>query len=216
MKPTLIYAYDPLCGWCYGFHPVIEKISNRFDGRLNIEVKTGGLATGNRVQTIDEGYGYIKKGYKQVEETTGVAFGRNFKLLIEEGSYLYDSVPSCRAQVTVNEIAPDKAIKFAGAMQSALFVDGKSLNEIETFVELADRLGIDTGIFTKKFKDDWSLKVAEEHFDWCRSKVVTAFPTLLMKIGDELGIMARGYRPYDTVESHLHHLINNIEKLRPL
>lgn len=213
MKPTLIYAYDPLCGWCYGFHPVLEKIIGRFPGKFATVVKTGGLVTGDRVKSISEGHSYIKDGMSRVEQVTGVEFGRNFKLLVEEGSYLYNSLPSCRAQVTVNEIASNKAVAFAGAIQRALFVNGKSLNETDTFLEIAELLGIDTEQFLEKFESEWSEKAAKKEFEWCQKAGATGFPTLMLKMGNEFGVMARGYRPYDTVESHLHHLLNNLEKL---
>ena len=33
-KMKLLYVYDPLCGWCYGFGPVAEQIEKNF--RLQI------------------------------------------------------------------------------------------------------------------------------------------------------------------------------------
>ena len=213
MKPTLIYAYDPLCGWCYGFHPVLEKLMQRFEGKLAAEVKTGGLVTGDRALPIKEGHGYIIDGMQQVEKVTGVQFGQNFKLLAEEGSYIYDSLPPCRAQVTVNKLALDKAVPFAGAMQRALFKEGKNLNETDTYLQITEDLGIDSGSFLELYNDDWSKIEAESEFAWCQKAGATGFPTLMLKVGNEFGIMARGYRPYDTIESHLHHLLNNLEKL---
>ena len=212
MKPTLIYAYDPLCGWCYGFHPVLEKLMQRFEGKLAAEVKTGGLVTGERAVSIKEGHNYIIDGMQQVEKVTGVQFGQNFKLLAEEGSYVYDSLPPCRAQVTVNKLASDKAVPFAGAMQRALFEEGKSLNEKDTYLQITEELDIDTSSFLELYNDDWSKKEAENEFAWCQKAGATGFPTLLLKVGNEFGVMARGYRPYDTIESHLHHLLNNLEK----
>lgn len=214
MKPTLIYVYDPLCGWCYGFHPVMEKIQNRFSGQLDIEVKPGGLAVGDRAEPIGEGYGYIKGALGQVEKTTGVEFGRNFKLLAEEGSYFYNSVPPCLAQITINELAPQHALSFAGKLQSALFSDGKNLNKTETYEHLLEDYSISFEQFKDRFESEEIRKKLAAEFEWCRNHGATGFPTLLIQIGDETSLMARGYRPYDTVESHLHHLINNLEKMK--
>src|SRR5690554_6913353 len=98
LQVTLIYVYDPLCGWCYGFHPVVQKLAERFKGRINLEVKPGGLAIGEQAQTIKDGYSFIPKASKQAESVTGVKFGRNFYLLAEEGSYFLNSEPPCIAQ----------------------------------------------------------------------------------------------------------------------
>ena len=213
LKPTLIYVYDPLCGWCFGFHPVIEKIVTRFDERLNVEVKPGGLAIGDKAQPIGEGYSYIKDSTEQVEDITGAEFGRNFKLLAEEGSYLYDSEPSCLAQLAMNRLEPESSLKFAGDMQKALFVEGKSLNEWGTFDELLNNYNIENKSFKKLWSSDELKQELHKEFAWCKKAGATGFPTLLLQIGDEISRMARGYRPYDVIESHLHHLINNIEKM---
>lgn len=213
MKPTLIYVYDPLCGWCYGFHPVMEKLTKRFDGKLNIEVKTGGLAVDDRAQTIEEGYSYIKDALTQVEKTTGIEFGRNFRLLAEEGSYLYDSVPPCLAQLTMNKLSPENALRFAGDLQSAIFDEGKDLNDWKTYDELLIEYEVDKDSFKKEWKSEALKKQLREEFAWCNKAGATGFPTLLLKLGDEMSLMTRGYRPYDVLESHLHHLINNLDRM---
>ena len=108
MKPTLIYAFDPLCGWCFGFHPIIKRLKIRFENDLNIKVVPGGLATGENAQRINDGHEYILSAMKRVEEISDVQFGENFKLLAEEGSYVYNSEPSCRIQNVVNRSYPQQ------------------------------------------------------------------------------------------------------------
>lgn len=209
----LIYVYDPLCGWCYGFHPVMEKLAKRFEGELKIRVIPGGLAIGENVQTIGDGYNYIPKASKQVENVTGASFGQNFYLLAEEGSYLYNSEPSCIAQTTINRIAPELGLKFAGMMQNAFFEHGKSLNEWETFKEIFTDLDIEAEDAKSVFNDPNTKSETYEQFEWCKAHDADAFPALVLQIGDETGLMSRGYRPFDTLESHLHHLLNNLHKV---
>ncbi len=213
-KPTLIYAYDPLCGWCFGFHPVIEKIAERFRESLHIQVIPGGLAIDENAQTISEGYSYIYTALKQTEETTGVEFGENFKLLAEEGSYFYDSEPACIAQTVVNKLSPDQALTFAGNLHNALFINGENLNEPEILGKIADESGIDSEKFQAEYQKDSIRKETREMFEWCKKMGASAFPTLLLQIEEETGLISRGYRPFDTIESHLHHLLNNIKKLQ--
>lgn len=212
-KPTLIYAYDPLCGWCYGFHPVLDQLIQRFDNRLNFKIVSGGLAVGENAQTISEGYGYIRDGLKQVEKITGIKFGENFKMLAEEGSYMYDSMPPCLAQTAIKEMAPDLAIGFSFAMQKALFVEGMDLNDPDTYKSLLDEFNEDFESFLKLYNsEDVKIRTKQE-FHWCKNKGAYGFPTLLIQLEDEYGIVTRGYRPYEALESHLHHLLNNIERV---
>ncbi len=214
INPKLIYVYDPLCGWCYGFYPVMEKIQKRFASQLTIEVKPGGLAVGDRAKPIGEGYAYINDELKQAEKITGVKFGRNFRLLAEEGSYMYDSEPPCRAQLTMNQLSPTDSLAFAGVLQNAFFRDGLNLNQAETYVSLLKEFDLDADTFMDLFHSEDIAADLQKEFEWCKNAGATGYPTLLIRIGDEISLMARGYRPFDTVESHLHHLINNLEKIR--
>lgn len=214
MKPKLYYAYDPLCGWCFGFHPIVEKLKSRFEDDLELNVIPGGLATDENAQKIKDGYTYIRTSIKQVEDTTGVEFGENFKLLAEEGSYYYNSEPSCRTQTVVNELNPDEALNIAGMLHHALFIDGQNLNEWETFEELLSELEIDLEKAENLYRSEKIKQKTKKNFTWCTKNDATAFPTLLLQIDDEIGILSRGFRPFDVLESHLHHLLNNIKKLQ--
>lgn len=214
MKPALIYAFDPLCGWCFGFHPIMKRLKTRFDEELKLKVVPGGLATGENAQQINEGYAYILSALKRTEEISGVQFGENFKLLAEEGSYYYNSEPSCRIQNVVNRLQPDRTLEFAGSLHKAIFVDGKDLNEWDTFEDLLTDHSIDVSKAKSLFESDEIKKETTENFEWCAKNGATAFPTLLLQIGDEIGVMSRGYRPFDILESHLHHLLNNIKKVQ--
>lgn len=212
-KITLVYVYDPLCGWCYGFHPVMEKLAERFKDQLNLRVVPGGLAIDENAQSISEGYSYIRDSLEIVENKTGVEFGKPFKQLVDEGNYIYNSMLGCKAQNTVNHLAPDQSLAFAGALQKAFFQRGENLNQMETFLSILEDFPIDPAEFEAVFTSDEIEKITRNQFEWVQQNDASAFPALLLEIGSDTGLMSKGYRPYDTLESHLHHLIRNIEKM---
>jgi len=212
-KITLVYVYDPLCRWCYGFHPVMEKIAKRFKDQINIRVVPGGLAIDENAQSISEGYSHIISSLEMVEKKTDVTFGEPFVQLVEEGSYIYDSLPACKAQNAVNRLSPDKSLEFAGAIQTAFFRNGNNLNNLDTYLTILEDFSVDPTEFEAVFTSDEIEKVTRNQFDWVQQNNASAFPALLLEIGADTGLMSKGYRPYDTLESHLHHLIRNIERL---
>jgi len=214
-KPVLIYVFDPLCIWCYGFLPVFRQLRNRFKDRLSLEIMCGGLAIGDNAHMINEGYGYIKNDMKLVEQVTGVKFGENYRMLVEEGSYFYDSRPACTAHAAVKELKPEIALDFAEAMQYSLFREGQNLNNENTFTVLAGNFGIDSQEFNALFHSNDIKEKTYMEFEWCKKAGVVRFPALLLKLGDEYGSLSKGYRPYESLESHLHHLLNNIERISP-
>lgn len=212
-KPTLIYVYDPLCLWCFGFYPVMEKLQNRFGDKLNLDVKTGGLVIGEQAHSIEDDYEHILRDIKQVEKITDAKFGRNFKLLAEEGSYRFDSLTPCKAQKTIKKLLPNESLRFAGELQQTLFVEGKSLNKWETYKSLLDHFEVNPTEFKQQLESDSLEEELFNEFKWCRENGAGNFPTLMLQVGKEHSVMSRGYRPFDTIESHLHHLLKNLERI---
>lgn len=210
---TLVYVYDPLCGWCYGFKPVMRKLAERFKDQLRIRVVPGGLSIDENAQPISEGHGYISDSLELIKIKTGAAFGKPFVKLVEEGNYIYDSLPGCKAQNTINQLAPDQSLAYAEALQSAFFMEGKNLNHPETFLTILANFPVDPSEFEAVYTSDEIEKITRDQFTWVRNNSAEAFPSLLLEIGSETGLMSKGYRPYDTLESHLHHLIRNIERM---
>jgi putative protein-disulfide isomerase len=213
-KPSLIYIFDPLCSWSYGFHPVIIKLVERFKDRLDVEVVCGGLAVGEQAQPVGDGFPQLEQEIKQVEKITGTRFGDNFKMLLNEGSYMFDSLPPSKAITAAGELIPETVIHFGVKVQQSLFRDGKNLNELETYFELIEEFDAETDRFLKFYNNKDIEKKTTDQFEWCRNRDLLRFPTLMLRLGDETGTIAKGYRPYETLESHLHHLLNNIERLQ--
>ncbi|NJL75411.1 MAG: hypothetical protein HC892_10655 [Saprospiraceae bacterium] len=77
-RMKIIYVYDALCGWCYGFSPTMQEFHNKYQSELDFEVISGGMVTKDRIGPIGEVASYISWAYKEVERTTGVQFGTSF------------------------------------------------------------------------------------------------------------------------------------------
>lgn len=46
MPSHLLYIADPMCSWCWGFSPIIEKVRDHFGEALPMELLMGGLRPG--------------------------------------------------------------------------------------------------------------------------------------------------------------------------
>ena len=98
----LIYYFDALCGWCYGFSPVMSKVQEKYSGKLDIEVVSGGLFLGKRAGGVNEVAPHIKAGaYKSVERRTGVKFGQTFlEDVLKNGNMTpYDLSPAIKNEL---------------------------------------------------------------------------------------------------------------------
>jgi putative protein-disulfide isomerase len=213
-RPVLQYIFDPLCIWSYGFSPVLTRLIERFGGRLDFEAICGGLAIGDHALPVKDGFPELKQEISQVEKITGTRFGDNFKLLLEEGSYMFNSFPPSKAVNTIGELNQDQSLQFGIRIQHSLFMEGDNLNEIETYLSLAEGFNINRDEFETLYNSEMIAKKTNQQFEWCRRHDTLRFPTLLMRLNDDTGTISKGYRTYESLESHLHHLLNNIERLQ--
>ena len=204
-KPTktmkIYYVYDALCGWCYGFSPVMTAFADKHQKEVKVEVITGGMVTGDRIGPIGEVAGYIGEAYKQVENYTGVKFGQPFlKGVLQEGSATFTSIPSSIALMIFKEQAPQDQVAFAAQLLKAVYYDGMKPEDSAAYGKLAADFGLDSTNFTAKMSEPKYLKAARKEFALANSMGVNGFPTLILEYNDERVVMARGYTPINQLE----------------
>lgn len=195
-KPAFFYFYDALCGWCYGFSPVIHQLYQQFESEMDFEVISGGMVTGDRVGRIGEVAGYISEAYRTVEERTGITFGPDFlEGTLAEGKAVFTSVPAAVAMAIAKEQAPDRQVEFAHLLQQAVYFDGIPPAEAKAYTPYAEKIGVDGPSFTKMMKDLAYRQKVEKEFQITAQIGVRGFPTCFMKTGDQFHLIATGFRP---------------------
>lgn len=197
-KFKIYYAYDALCGWCYGFSPVIQKFAKENSDKFTFEVLSGGMVRGARVGPIAQVAPYIKEAYKQVEQTSGVTFGEPFlKNLNSEESPIFDSIPAAKAMAILKRMQPERQIEFAAALQKAIYFDGMAPQDIEGMANVIGRFGIEQSYFKDAMQADESAHKASEEFQLIENWGINGFPAVILDRGDQLFLAARGYTDYE-------------------
>lgn len=207
MKATILYIMDPLCGWCYGFSPVVKRVQEEHPD-FNYHVITGGMITGDRVQPVAAMSGYILNAYKRVEDLSGVKVGEPYLDMLREGTEMNNSEPPCRAIHAFQEMRSNMGLKFAHEVQKKLFVQGKSLNDESTYAELAQEFDIDTDEFLKKMKSEENGYATVQDWQWCKAAGITGFPCLVMQLEDKYYMLAQGFTKYEDVKAVLDKVVS--------
>jgi putative protein-disulfide isomerase len=52
IKPTLVYGFDPICGWCFGFRSAVASLRTALADRVAWRIASGGLVIGERIKPI--------------------------------------------------------------------------------------------------------------------------------------------------------------------
>lgn len=192
---------DPLCGWCYGFSPVIVKLQEQYKDTLDFAVIPGGMVTGARVQPVAAISGYILQSYQRVEEYSGAKFGEPYLDMLREGSEINNSEPPCRAIHTFAQLQPQNIIAYTHALQLKQFVDGRSFNDTDTYRELATEFGIDADDFLAQMESEEMRYGTQQEFQWVQAAGISGFPCTVLQKEDKYYLVSRGFQTYEaTVE----------------
>jgi putative protein-disulfide isomerase len=212
MQPVLYYCYDAYCGWCFGFSPVIKQIADEYKDKFSFEVLSGGMIPSENPRPIAAMAGYISKGYKRVEELTGIKFGTGYLWHIlnpEESDWFPHSEKAAIALSIFKEIYPEQQVEFAADLQYSLHFEGRDLTDDEAYRQLLEKYSINADSFYEKLNSDEYKEKALYEFSLCKQLQVTGFPAVFLQTGEtKFYLVASGYTGYEEVKLR----INNIQK----
>ena len=214
MEPVVYYCYDAYCGWCYGFSPVIKKISEKYKCKLTFEVLSGGMIPAENPQPISATAGYISKAYSRVEELTGIKFGEDYLWHVfnpEKSDWFPASEKPAIAMCIFKEIYPDSQVAFAGDLQFSLHYEGRDLTDDEAYRHLLEKYKINAGDFYIKLHSEEYKEKANYEFSLCRQLQVTGFPAVLMQVAEtKFYLVSRGYTAFEDVDTRIENILKEI------
>jgi len=216
MKPVLIYCYDALCGWCYGFSPVIKKIAEKYKEVLHTEVLSGGMILPEQPTHIGVMADYIAKAYTTVEETTGIKFGEDFLWHVfnpEKSDWFPSSEKPAIAMCIFKEIYPERQVEFASDLQYAYKFEGRDLGDDEAYRHLLHQYNINPDDFYAKLHSEEYKEKAYYEFALCKQLQVTGYPCVLLQASDsKFYLLSRGYTSYENLDARLENALKELSE----
>lgn len=138
---TVTYLFDPLCGWCYGASPAIQKLGQH-DG-LTLELAPTGLFAGGG-RTMDAAFAnYAWSNDQRIAKLTGQRFTEAYRqnVLGRHGSR-FDSATTTLALTAVALTEPQRELETLKVLQEARYVHGLDTNAMPVVESLLRDLGL--------------------------------------------------------------------------
>ncbi len=199
----IIYIYDALCGWCYGFTSVINEFHEKYQNQADFEVISGGMITGERIGPIGEVAPYISWAYKDVEKATGIKFGENFlNNTLVNGTAIFTSIPPAIALTIFKEQDPTNSYSFASALQHAIYYEGIEPKNLSAYGRIAAQFNLDSSTFVNKMLEPRYASRAREDFQMSVALGVTGFPSVFVEKDGHYYKISSGYAPLNTLEKN--------------
>ncbi len=198
MTKTLLYFADPMCSWCWGFAPVMEKIRDRAKGAATLQIFVGGLRPFTDHVMSDKDKSYVRNHWDHVAEASGQPFDYAF---FDRDGFTYDTEPACRAVVAVRRIDPELAPRMLDRLHKAFYAENQDTTDPDVLADLAHEIGVARGDFQIAFEDDATKQETLADFDYAQRSQITGFPTLVgVAEGSQPVALTIGFRPWERIE----------------
>jgi putative protein-disulfide isomerase len=204
-RNTLITVFDPLCGWCYGFGPVLIELEKVYGNQLKFDVISGGMITGNRIGPLSNMAGFISNAYKTVEEYSGIRFGETFiNKTLKEGIATFSSLEPAKVLTVYRQFHPDKVVAFSHAIQKRIYEDGIDPVQYPQYLSLFEAEGIpDKEVLPLLASKDIEQETINEFSQVQRWKI-NGFPACVIQKSDGSAVgLSSGYIPYVELEKRI-------------
>jgi putative protein-disulfide isomerase len=198
----LVYVADPMCSWCWGFAPVIEKVEVSFDMPFRIVV--GGLRPGERAEPIDHIRDYLLRHWTQVAAASGQPFDHAG---LDRDGWMYDTLVPDTAVVTMRAAAQHETRRFLDTVQRAFYSERVDVTDPDVYGDLVAGYPVDPDEFVHQIGSTEMRAATEQDFLEAQWLGVTGFPTLLLRDGASTLPISYGYAPFETVAARINGLI---------
>lgn len=203
----MYYFTDPMCSWCYGFSPIVKKLKEEYP-QIELEIISGGFSPFS-TQQVDKDYKkFLEFHWTNVNKVSGQYFNHEMKFVSD--SFQYDSEPSSRALVVMQQLIPGKHFEFLSLMQKSFYVEGKDITNENILAELSAQMGVEKSIFLECFHSQEMKHKTIQGFELSKQLGVKGFPTLLTLENDTVKMVTYGFTPFDKLKTIIDYQFQNL------
>ena len=203
--PRLYYFADPMCSWCYGFAPVMDKLRKAFGAQFDIRLVMGGLRPGKLAEPMTPARARLmRQHWREVAKMTGQPFEDD---IFKRDDFVYDTEPAAKAVIVMERLAPEHAYDYYHEIQRAFYAHSQDITSPEVLANFARRFDVSATDFATAFASEATHKETWGQFTFSASLGVKGFPALVLEDGGEFMLLMRGWQPYEEISKALANLL---------
>lgn len=195
-KVIVRYIGDPMCSWCWGISPELERVSRYCNQKMiGFTITMGGLRAGGGDAWVSAFKDFLRREWTHIAKVTGQPFGLS---LLNAEQFDYDTEPACRAVVLADEMLAQQGhlssatLSFFAAVQRKFYVDGADPKEVSFYRSICTEASISFDEFEARFSTAAARQAVQQQFSQCKKWGVRSFPTLLLELDGEIKPLSSG------------------------
>jgi len=193
-----IYFADPMCSWCWGFAPVIERLNATYGEALPIRLILGGLRPGTDRVMTEQAKASTRTHWEHVHEASGQPFDFDF---FDRQDFVYDTDPAAMATVLVRRRRPDLALAFLHRAQQAFYAENRDVTKPQVLADLAAEFGFEREAFAAGLAAEDLKHETWRDYATSQRAGVKGFPTLIAgpNVDGTFGLVTSGFQPAEAI-----------------
>lgn len=203
---TLYYVHDPMCSWCWGFRHTWEQIKLQLPEDLQLVQWVGGLAPDSDEPMPEKMQSYLQDTWKRIQQIIpGTEFNFDFwsKNTARRSTY-----PACRAVIAAGELS-NLDEEMTSGIQQAYYLQAKNPSDLETLIDIAGAIGLDTEQFEQKMTSPDIHQSLATELSKVQSIGVNSFPSLVIQQGLRIQTIALDYNSAENMLRDIHHFLQH-------
>lgn len=194
-ETEIIYVGDPMCSWCWGISPALNRLQRAAEANgIGYRILVGGLRPDDSEQWNQQFRDFLAHHWEEVQARSGQPFG---KTLFNAAHFQYNTEPSCRAVVAARSLDETVEARFFELTQYRFYVLNEDPKEVEFYRPICRELGLDFERFAEAFASEDIKRQTQADFALNRQWGVTGYPTVVLRTGNQLHAVARGYAEFE-------------------
>ena len=169
-----LYVMDPMCAWCYGFQPELDRFLEQYPS-AEVDWIMGGLAPDTKEPMSENLKEAISSYWYQIEKVSQVTFNHSYW---ERNTPFRSTYQACRAVISAERLAVKSSQNMAKAIQSAYYREARNPSLDETLIDCAGTIGLCEEQFLTVLHSKETEHEFQEHLAIARHLQVSGFPAL--------------------------------------
>jgi len=206
MANRIIYAYDPMCSWCWGFEPVRKQLFQELSKRIKINTLLGGLAPDTDQPMPESMQLMLKNTWKKIQRVIpGTKFNFDFW---DDCKPRRSTYPASRAVIAARMQGKVFEHKMILRIQHAYYLEASNPSENDTLSRLAGEIDLQVVQFDM---DMCSAEVEDklrEEINLARSLGLNSFPSLALETGNKIEIINIDYLNVENILGQIDQRLN--------
>jgi putative protein-disulfide isomerase len=204
----LYYIHDPMCSWCWGFRPVLDKLLVSLPNHITTSRLLGGLAADSSLPMSDDLRNRLQITWQEIEDRIPTArFNFDFWTRNTPKRSTY---PACRAVIAARIMDPYIEDRMIFAIQQAYYLQARNPSDDATLIQLAVELDLNLQQFSDLLNHPSTQQKLDSEIAHTHRLGVHSFPSLVLRMEESYWPVPIDYLNAEPMLELIHSLLDTV------